>query len=394
MFLGVYDWDCLVISPGVLAALTVQLDLCTGLLPCSLFIRGVGGGELMRSGNGGIRCLAKAGCTFLGVDALHVNCTDVEGSDAASGLLELGGPLAELWISGSSFEGCKSSTDGSAVLAISGGAATNITIVNSTFRNCASKGHGGVVRAVGCNVTITGSFFLICSAGGGGGAMSFETCPVISISRTVFENCTAFGDGGSLDGTGRGILIFIEKSSFLFSASIGAGGAVSVKEGILFVENVGFAYCTSASGGGALQISGTGSIIKISETFFSRCLCANDGGAVQAYGGSALWVNACSFEQTRSGGAGGAVSAVGSNLSLAWSSFSRCSAANGGGAVFAGGLVIYGASSVQGGFIIVTFSDFNECAASGFGGALWQLHRNRVGSTDPNPEGPCHGPQS
>jgi hypothetical protein len=183
--------------------LPVRLDLCTGILPCALLIKGIGPGAMHRLGNGSIACLASTGCEFLTLDSVHFQCSSVcsQGS-----LLEFGGG-SRLIVTNSSFEDCSSSSDGATIQLY--GTSQGV-VTKSTFARAASSGQGGVLSVVSGSISISDSSFSNSSASGGGGCMRISGPGAIAqISNTNFSLCSAHDDGG-------GIRIYGSAEAYIF----------------------------------------------------------------------------------------------------------------------------------------------------------------------------------
>ena len=66
-FIDVYDWDTLELLPGSESRLSLAVELCFGLFPCSISVEGHPGTSLHRSSDGQILCLNQLGCSSVQV---------------------------------------------------------------------------------------------------------------------------------------------------------------------------------------------------------------------------------------------------------------------------------------------------------------------------------------
>jgi hypothetical protein len=361
-FLNIYDWDTLSIPSGATFELTAQLELCTGVLPCALFIKGASLGTIFRSGQGQIRCDRNKGCVFLGLESLEVIC---DSSIAENSLVKVNG-AATLQILNSTFTRCSTIGSG-AVTEMSNGA--EMSIHKSKFDSCFSVESGGAISVSDCTVSVSDSIFSNCSSWSSGGAVSAVSDSMISFMKTFFKTCSAKLDGGSVVISG-GSMAYFKESTVVASTSGGSGGAISSESSNLSLSMAVFANCTSSSGGGSIRSFGRKSLLKISRMDFTNCSSASDGGALQIYDGVAVSVISSTFFHLTSGGKGGALSIVGSDLFLQNCTFSGCSSLYGGGAIFSGDYQCYGAPTSAENLLSINSSVFKNCWSTALGGAL------------------------
>jgi hypothetical protein len=254
-FIDVYDWDQIVLDANATYELSSRLVLCSGIVPCSLSIHGTGGGVLLRTGSGGIACLAKMGCASLTIVDTVLECESGLGVFTA---LEVEG--AYLSIQGSSFIGCSSLSDGGSVRGYHGSV---IDIGTSLFQDSHSEGSGGAISVIGGALTISESVFLNCSSTVGGGAIladdffcygSMESVTTrVGIESCTFEACSSDGYGGAILVKSKASTFTVAHSEFLQCKSKRSGGAISSFDGgDISIMKSSFVNNSAGLGGGAL----------------------------------------------------------------------------------------------------------------------------------------------
>ena len=314
-FLDLYDWDSVILSRP--AVLSHPLDLCTGILPCALSVRGDGsaGATLLRTAGGAIRCLASAGCWRVGLESLAIAC----GPDDAEGpILRLDG--STLALHNVSATGCASLADG-ALLSSSGPA--DVRIVACAFRDLRSGGRGGALKASGGRVAISNTTFDDCSSATGGGAIwatayfctrSDEPVPTsITVSSSRFENASSAGGGGAV----------------LVTADVLGGGGVTME-----ILSSSFEGCSVELDGGAVHVSGAAAHVRVVDSEFVSCRAGASGGAISVQNRAQGTFLACRlFENRALGLGGGAFHASDAALVLVGLRSEGNSAVSGGGGV-------------------------------------------------------------
>ena len=128
--------------------------------------------------------------------------------------------------------------------------------------------------------------------------------------------------------------------------------------------------CSQVATSESLITAGGGLSLDVSNSSFKGCSSAGAGSAILAYGGVAVRINGSMFLDLRSYSSGGAISVVGGSLDIASSTFTNCSASDGGGAVFGGAFTCYGADGALGTQMQLDGVLFNDCESSGSGGAI------------------------
>jgi hypothetical protein len=113
--------------------------------------------------------------------------------------------LSSMLVSNVSFTSCFSARDGGAVRSYGG---ASLQVLSSEFHNTTSAGCGGAIAAVGGVVSISKSIFNGCSAVSGGGAICtfdfvrygqdeiIET--TVRLSNTAFNGCTSNNIAGAV----------------------------------------------------------------------------------------------------------------------------------------------------------------------------------------------------
>jgi hypothetical protein len=129
----VYDWDVILVDQT--AELSVELDLCVGLAPCSVWIRGNPLGNLRKHEHGQILCRLIAGCSDITIDSVVFNCF---GKANAMSLFKVQG--SNLTIFNSSFNDFLSFEDGGVIQSYD---KASVDIKASIFHNSHSSGFGG-----------------------------------------------------------------------------------------------------------------------------------------------------------------------------------------------------------------------------------------------------------
>ena len=427
-FIDAYDWDTLLVSSCVMQ---FKLDLCTGIFPCSLSVRGVGVSVMLQQGPGSFSCLRSSGCYGIVLENLHFTCLDDENIAA---ILKVQGSL--LTISNSTFIGCASTKDGSIVQSYD---SAFVLIRNCIFQNVGSHGFGGAISAVGSHLQVFQSHFLNCSSSSGGGAIwastyacygtersemttllidscLFRECRspaatggalsvssdntdssnlgaslVVTVKSSVFVNCSATTGGGlMLSGVSVNATLFSCRFSGLHSTEL--GGGICIVGSRLRVESSEFVAVMSAQGGGCISVAnsqGIGistsklAILDISSSLFQSCNSSTSGGAILVSSDVIkmsidVRIQNTSFVQCLCLGNGGALAGSGAAviISVSDSYFDSCHTAEAGGAI----------SIVNNASLNIELSSFvaNEAAGAG-GGAIHvssaHLHVNQINCT-------------
>ncbi len=165
-------------------------------------------------------------------------------------------------------------------------------------------------------------------------------------------------------GAGYGAIERITDGSILCLASAGCIGIVL--DGLSIV-------CNDDSRWRSLFVL-QGATFKSSYVSFRGCRSDTDGGIVKAYDAAALHIDHCSFENVESLGYGGALAVLGSHAFISNTTFFNCSAAHGGGAIWAMWSSVfqcYGSETSGDTMLYVeNSSTFVSCSSSGPGGSI------------------------
>ena len=317
--LFVYDWDTITLSPNFTASVPVGVDLCSGFFPCSVYFKGEPRGAVEFSGNGYFSCLANLGCSTIMIEFISFACHNrlneisvfkVQGST--------------LIVTQSSFSSCRSDTDGGAIQSYE---LAEVMLQSCNFNDVHSSGFGGVVSAFGSNLSISNSVFSNCSSQSGGGA----------VWSSAFQGCYGSTQPSST-------LLNIEKSQFHSCRSDGSGGAVLANSGAaspsgetlnVTVSATTFADCKAGDAGGAFQTSGPLVETVLDQTTFISCFASGSGGAISALDSSSLSLVSSSIKKNRANGLGGGAIQVQDSFFLSFNtSFRDNTAPFGGGGVF------------------------------------------------------------
>ena len=234
-FIALYDWDSLILKEN--CTLTISVDLCTLIFPCTLSVMGAGNVSLHFSTNVSINCLLSNGCSNVFLDSLILVAQngddDVNTSISSLPALKVEG--ANATVVNCYFSKFSSSLDGGTIQAYMGAA---VVIERSNFSHSRSEGLGGAISAVGAS---------------------------ISISQTMFINCTSLEDGGAVSGT--------QWQSY---------ASDQIYQSVVAISACVFIECVSQETGGAIFASSLGTNLQISDSMFYSCFGAKAGGAVSA----------------------------------------------------------------------------------------------------------------
>jgi serine/threonine protein kinase len=317
---GIYDWDLVVVDAHVVAALSFGLNLCVGLFPCSMRIKGNPVGVIQRQKSGHMTCLASNGCQSLILEGVSIFC---DGTQHQMSTFKIQG--SNLTIFNSAFAGCVSSTDGSVIQSFD---RSTVVINVSSFSDAHSAGFGGAIAAYGGSVNAFNSSFSNCSASGGGGAIwasAYQSIygdsqyhdTVLEIKASIFANCSAGGNGGAI------------------LASSDASESGSINENLdVEIQSSTFTSCRSSGFGGAIHLSGYSVTAEISSVIYS-CASTYSGGAISAGHGVSLALNGSVIHNNIASGCGGAISANNSEIVVVNSVINYNKALGfGGGAMF------------------------------------------------------------
>ena len=259
IFIETYDWDLLVFHPTSTITLSSPLDLCTGILPCSLSINGIAGGTIFFTKDTYIACDLSIGCAALALNSVQVLC---DLSKSSSSPLQISSTVLD--ISNSSFNGCSSLNYGGVIESYGD---STITINSSVFMNVSSDSFGGAISVFGGKVKIFNSQFYNCSSKQGGGAISAASFSCTGaknyvntdfyLSHSSFERCFSEENGGGILMSGQSVTANIYAASFSFCGSNSLGGAISLNYGasLVLTSTLLLNNYVDGLGGGALHAS-------------------------------------------------------------------------------------------------------------------------------------------
>lgn len=277
-----YDWDIVRLNSTSSNFLKWRLILCSGMLPCSLLLKGDGlERSVIHNSVGSLACLALYGCSSLILEAFTFQCN---GRVGANSVVE--SSASTLKIINVSFVFCSAAEDGGSV---SARLLSNVTIEDSRFFSSHSDGFGGAVGVASGNLILSNTRFENCSSLLGGGAVSASSeDSTIFIHGSRFLGCSTLADGGSILLFG-GARIQVAATLVLDSRSEGFGGGISAVGGNLQVDNSILDNCSSGSGGGglsAIDFQSYGSrtsimtVVIIQNSSIFRCKTQRFGGCV------------------------------------------------------------------------------------------------------------------
>jgi predicted outer membrane repeat protein len=388
--------DAIVLNPGtynqngitVSKEITLEANTSAGGSPANTIIDAQGKWMFSSNSNSFVvdNLSLKNGCGGYGgainaagdLTILHSTFTHFKASLPSSwgGAVYVKGALA---LDSSTFTDCWAN-QGGAIYSEHGG-----TIVNSTFSGC-SSGWGGAIDSPNDQpLTVSGSSFNNCSATtysySSGGAIYSERA---TVDNSTFTGCTAIDIGGAIDSEHGGTIV----NSTFTRCSANYGGAIdSASDQPLSVSGSTFNDCkgtntiTYSNEGGAINAGGA---ITIDESTFSDC-SAQQGGAIYSEHGVTSIVNS-TFNNCLARW-GGAIDSVGDQLiTVSGSSFTGCTATDKGGAIYSehGGTIVnstfnncnaeYGGGIHSRGDLTVSGSTFTGCVSPDFLGSGGGIH--------------------
>ena len=277
---------------------------------------------------------------------------------SSSSVILLQASLAEIW--DSSFENCRSDSDGALIRALDLG---QVRILSSEFQSIHSGGFGGVVATFGGILSINNSHFINCTSVSGG---------AVWVSSIQVLNSVITLSYSSLD---------IVSSTFKYCNSNTIGVQNNLSLGIQVMTSCQFKPVLTKGFGGAIAIFGSSTNALILDSKFLHCASSSGGGAVwvSAFEGcysylqpstTRLFVDSSVFQGCRTDGDGGAVLAKSGSssfgdyfleINISFSTITDCSAANVGGGISMTGFLTD---------VSIEFTNFSLCTSGVMGGAL------------------------
>ena len=292
-----YDGDTFVVNEPIVLQDSIQL--CTRFLPCMLSLVGKGHAKITITGNGSITCLANSKCLGISLDSLNFACQNTSLSNT---ILTVQG--TDLAIRNTTFVGCSSLSDGTAIQVYDG---ATVSITSSLFKDLRSSGSGGAISIVGGSTQILHTVFLNCQSGYRGGAIWYAP-----------HQCFQAPESGNAD-------LVVEQSEFESCKSHGGGGAVSalaessgVNETLsISIDTTVFSHCRADEDGGALELKGSSLSAKLTNLLFDSCVSLSTGGAISCSNIAPLVLGNSTLEKNSALGiGGGALSILNSTVSL------------------------------------------------------------------------------
>ena len=272
---------------------------------------------------------------------------------------------------------------------------TSLTITNSLFTFCSSgnQGAGGGVSVYRIanvmleNVTVSNAM----APGYGGGCMSVRvysdftnniTNSTLTVTNSVFRNCTAKGQGGGIL-LGRILSVVLVNVSVQNATAATLGGCLltlgieNYPIGSLTVTDSVFADCEAKGEGGGLMLTAI-LATTLSNVIVRNCTAALYGGCMRHHGyqpglvtspdyGELTIVSSDFSECKASVGSGGGLSTFAVRTINLTNMTVRKAVANGFGALAFGGCVSVENTTK----IAVSNSAFSECKANTEGGGLY-----------------------
>ena len=311
-FLDIYDWDTILLHGT--ASISIGIDLCSGIFPCALNVRGLGPASTLSIVGGSVSCLVTNGCSTVRLGSLSITCSSAV---AAESVFRMQG--SSLVIQNSTVSGCSSVADGGFAFAYG---MASVQISSCIFEDMHTTASGGVVKAAGSLVMIQESNFINCSAVGGGGVL-----------WAAAYICTGSSDALQTE-------VHIDRSNFIFCSSSDSGGSILItseasisNDVVLHLQSTTFQHCSAALYGGAIHCTGPLSKINLFAPEFLGCY-AMSGGAVSIQDVSQAAILLSIFKGNSAGGmGGGAIYARDSDTVFVGLSCADNSAPAGGGGV-------------------------------------------------------------
>jgi hypothetical protein len=266
---------------------------------------------------------------------------------------------------------CKSGTDCGIIQAFDG---SRVDVSFTTFLNH----YTSVLRIKASSLNVFNSSFTACSSETDGGAIQIYDYSQLQINFARFQGTHSNRFGGAIGVHNSNLSM--ENTLFFDTSSDMGGGALNIARQdtygfmsqmsawSILVKSSSFQRCTSKATGGAVSIAAQAIYsgeykIEFSRSKFGQCH-SSQGGAISSI--SKFSVNESSFTNCYSLTYGGAIFAVGCNVSVTLSLFLNCTANSAGGAIVAD---TGKAESLAVGIVLVSSTVLN-CSTNGVGGAI------------------------
>ncbi|EAR89121.3 transmembrane protein (macronuclear) [Tetrahymena thermophila SB210] len=148
-------------------------------------------------------------------------------------------------IQNSSFENDSCTSNGGSIYS----SRSNLSILSTVFSSCSSQ-NGGCIYADSGSLNLTQVQSQASKCTNNGGFLYMSKIPTITIKDSIFQNSTAYSDGGCFYITKSGyIKSIINNSSFQFNNAYGSGGAILIDNSNFPLQNSNFIKNRAGVGG-------------------------------------------------------------------------------------------------------------------------------------------------
>ena len=235
-------------------------------------------------------------------------------------------------------------------------------------------GNAGAICWMGSYGTVDNGTFINNTANGRGGAIQFERNRDGIVKNSWFENNSANGDGGAIDwylGAINGQLINSTFKSNYIVGNDGNGAGIFIEGYNATIRNSRFYDHYTNSDGGAVYVAGDECMII--DSTFERNVVGDDGGAIYWEGDYGTIVNITCHDNhgisyNTSTSRGGAVSLIGSNITISKSVFTYNNVSYSEGSDMS--KLDGGAMLITGYNITISDTEFSNNYALNYGGAI------------------------
>ena len=243
-------------------------------------------------------------------------------------------------------------------------------------------GNAGAICWMGSYGTVDNGTFINNTANGRGGAIQFERNREGIVKNSLFENNSANDDGGAIDwylGAINGQLINSTFKSNYIIGNNGGGAGVFIEGYNATIKDSRFYDHYTNSDGGAVFVAGDE--CKIFDSTFERNSVGDDGGAIYWEGDYGTIENITCHDNhgisyNTSTSRGGAVSLIGSNITITKSKFTYNNVSYSEGANMSkldGGAIL-----ITGSNITISDTEFSHNYALNYGGTIFILGNETI----------------